>query len=168
ILREATGRTLSQYAEEKLWQPLQAKDTALWMIDEQGMERAFCCFNATALDFARLGQLVLDSGRWRGRQLIPQNYILDAIEPAVVLLTDEGNPVDFYGYQFWILERQGLYIPYFRGILGQYIFIVPEYNAVIVRVGHKRGRKKDDDHHPKDVYLYLDAALKILGNKKGI
>ena len=162
ILKSATGKNLAQYAEEKLWQPLQAIDIALWMIDEQGMERAYCCFNATARDFARLGQLVLDSGRWMGKQVIPESYILAATEPAI-FLTDEGEPVDFYGYQFWIVERQGMRIPYYRGILGQYIFILPEYNAVVVRLGHERGDKKQGDHHPQDVYVYLDAALGILG-----
>jgi CubicO group peptidase (beta-lactamase class C family) len=164
IIKRSTGMSVAEYAERKLWQPLQAQDTALWMIDEQGMERAYCCFNATAGDYARLGQLVLDSGRWLGEQIVPKDYIEEAISPAI-FLTDKGNPVDFYGYQFWIVENQGQQIPYFRGILGQYIFILPQYNAVVVRLGHERGEKKEGDQHPQDVYLYLDAALQILGKK---
>lgn len=161
IIRNATGKSLAKYAEQKLWQPLQAVDTALWMIDAQGMERAYCCFNATAQDYARLGQLVLDSGRWFGKQVVPKDYIAEATSPAI-FLTDEGEPVDFYGYQFWIVERQGQQIPYFRGILGQYIFILPEYNAVVVRLGHERGEKENGQHHPNDVFVYLDAAIKML------
>jgi hypothetical protein len=71
------------------------------------------------------------------------------------------KPVDFYGYQWWIVNYNGLQIPYMRGILGQYIFSIREKNAVVVRLGHKRSNEYKG-RHPSDVYLYLDAAFMIL------
>ena len=52
-------------------------------------------------------------------------------------------------------------IPYMRGILGQYIYAIKEKNAVVIRLGHKRSHEYVN-HHTKDIYLYLDEAMKIL------
>lgn len=55
VLEAATGTTLSDYTEQKLWQPMLAGQDAFWLLDkEQGDEKAFCCFHTTARDAARL------------------------------------------------------------------------------------------------------------------
>jgi CubicO group peptidase (beta-lactamase class C family) len=61
ILERATGMTLSRYLEEKIWHPLGMEFDASWSLDskEHGVEKAFCCFNARARDFAKLGVLYL-------------------------------------------------------------------------------------------------------------
>ncbi|MCG8473911.1 MAG: beta-lactamase family protein [Cytophagales bacterium] len=161
VLEKATGMKVGKYASEKLWKKIGAKNTALWSTDRKGgMEKAYCCFNSNARDFARLGQLVLNKGKWYGKQVVPAHYIKEAISPATYL-TRKGKPVDFYGYQFWILNHRGMEIPYYRGILGQYIFAIPEKNAVVVRLGHKRSKEKIGVH-PKDVFQYIDLAMKII------
>ena len=164
VLQVATNKTLPEYATEKLWKPLGAKHDALWSLDaEEGREKAYCCFNSNVRDFARLGQLVLQKGNWKGQQLIPEAYIEEATAPASELKAQwaEGTN-DYYGFQFWYLEYKGHKIPYMRGILGQYIFVIPEKNAVVVRLGHKRDKEKGEYYAPKDAFLYLDAALEIL------
>ena len=71
VIETATGQTLSQYAEEKLWRPMQAERDAYWLLDKKnGDEKAFCCFHTTARDVARFGKLMLDHGNWHGRQLV--------------------------------------------------------------------------------------------------
>ncbi len=161
VLEKATGKPLSEYASEKLWKPLGAHYDALWSLDKEGgEEKAYCCFNSNAQDFARLGQLVLNRGRWNGRQLISEKYMSAAISRAAYLNDEAGDPVNYYGYQFWVVEYKDLRITYFRGILGQYIFIIPEKNAVVVRLGKVRG--KPIGHHPTDIFVYLDAALALL------
>ena len=58
LLERATGMSLSEYASEKLWKPIGAKNDALWMLDgNDGNEIAYCCFNSNARDFARIGKL---------------------------------------------------------------------------------------------------------------
>jgi len=149
IVTLATGEKLSDYASEKLWQPLGAEQPAYWSLDHQGgMEKAYCCFNSNARDFARIGQLYLDSGKWGGQQLVPQNYVLASIKPALS---------DHYGYNWWILTFNGHLIPYCRGILGQYVFVIPERNMVVVRLGKKRGPVSNNV--PMDAFVYLKAAL---------
>lgn len=162
ILEKATGQKVSDYASDKLWKPLGTSSPALWSLDEaDGTEKAYCCFNSNARDFARLGQLVLNGGRWNDTTLIDPGFLKEALQPATYLKDDNGEPVDFYGYQWWIVNYKGKQIPYARGILGQYIFILEDKDAVAVRLGHNRNPEYIG-HHPKDVYLYLDAAYSLL------
>jgi CubicO group peptidase (beta-lactamase class C family) len=161
VLKNATGKTLSAYASEKLWKPIGAKHPAYWSLDRRdGQEKAYCCFNSNARDFARLGRLYLDSGRWNGRQLIPQDYVLSSIQTAD--LVDEQEKVNtLYGYSWWILpDYKGHDIFYARGILGQYIIMVPDKDMIIVRLGQKR-EKRQGNEHPTDLFWYIDAALEM-------
>ena len=144
ILEKATGKSLSAYASEKLWQPLGAEHAALWSTDHiGGIEKAYCCFNSNARDFARLGQMMLDSGRWKGNEIIPRDYYLQSIKPCMIP-DDTGQPCKYYGYQWWIIPSQPE-IFYARGILGQYVIVIPSKKMVIVRLGKKRGEKKIDN-----------------------
>jgi CubicO group peptidase (beta-lactamase class C family) len=162
LLATVSGKSLSEYASEKLWAPMGASYPALWSLDrEGGNEKAYCCFNSNARDFARFGQLVLDSGQWKGEQLVPKSYLQEMLQAASWLVDEENKPVDFYGYHWWILQQGGEQIPYMRGILGQYVFVLPEQNAVVVRLGHKRSTTYRN-HHPQDAYLYIEAARQIL------
>ena len=156
IITKATNTTLSDYASEKLWQPLGAEQPAYWSVDHQGgMEKAYCCFNSNARDFARIGQLYLDGGKcrdqyrsvvdtmmdmdgnvkavnhsyWTTKQLVPEEYVTASTTEKLV---------PYYGYNWWIMCCEGHTIPYCRGILGQYIFIIPDLNMVVVRLGKKR------------------------------
>ena len=161
LVEAATKRKISEYVSEKFWKPMGAINDALWCLDdENGMEKAYCCFNSNARDFARWGQLVLNNGTWNGDTLISPDYIQASIHAAD--LTDEtGNKINYYGYQWWIHDANGWKVPYMRGILGQYVFVIPEENAVVVRLGHKRSDDKKN-HHPIDSYLYLETAKKLL------
>jgi CubicO group peptidase (beta-lactamase class C family) len=141
ILEKATGKTLSEYAAEKLWRPLGAEHPALWSTDRKGgMEKAYCCFNSDARDFARIGQLMLDSGRWKGSAIIDSAYYAQSIAPCNIK-DESGTPCNYYGYQWWIAAAYpGVF--YARGILGQYTIIIPSKKMVIVRLGHKRSDSK--------------------------
>ena len=167
ILETVTGKTLSQYASEKLWTPIGAEQDALWSLDHQdGFEKAYCCFNSNARDFARLGQLVLREGVWKGKEVVSAGYIRQATTPASRLTNARGEPNREYGYQFWILEYDGMTIPYFRGILGQYIFVIPEKETVIVRLGHQRKEERFPPYYyPSDIDIWLAAGLDIVSQQ---
>jgi len=166
IVQAATGKSISDYASEKIWQKIGAENDALWSLDHKnGMEKAYCCFNTNARDFARFGQLVLNQGKWDSTQIVSWEYLKEAISPASYLLSKNDKPLDYYGFQYWIINYNGMKIPYMRGILGQYIIPIKEKNAVVIRLGVKRS-KDYKNHHPKDVYQYLDLAMKILETNK--
>ncbi len=177
ILQKATGKSISGYASEKIWTPINAEEDALWSLDhKEGMEKAYCCFNSNARDFARLGQLVLNNGKWNDEQVVDSAYIREATTPATWLKFTrrlrEGEttfrepiPCNFYGYQFWIVNYQGLKIPYMRGILGQYIFVIPELDAVVVRLGKNRDKEYNvDQEYTKDLDLWLKAGIEIINS----
>ena len=160
ILETATKKTISEYASEKLWQPMGAKHPALWNTDiEEGDEKGFCCINSNARDFARLGKLFIHQGNWNGSQILDSSYVNNATSVAD-LLDKDGNKNVNYGYQFWLSNYKGLDIYYARGLWGQYVICIPENNMIVVRLGRKFGELREDGHHD-DFYQYIDAALKM-------
>jgi CubicO group peptidase (beta-lactamase class C family) len=157
LVEKVTGKELGNYASEKIWQPIGAQNAALWTIDgENGDERSYCCFYSNARDFAKLGKLYRDSGRWNNNQLVPQNYVLQSISPASDVM-DGNQPLQVYGYQWWCINYKGTPMFYARGILGQYIIVNPTTNTIIVRLGHRR-ESKYINGHPADVIKYLEMA----------
>ncbi|NJO90401.1 MAG: serine hydrolase [Chloroflexia bacterium] len=164
VLEKACGTSVSEFASKKLWKPIGAKNPALWSMDNpEGTEKAYCCFNSNARDFARIGQLILNEGMYDDIQVVSKAFLDSATRAANYLKDERGNSVDFYGYQFWIVNYKGYRIPFARGILGQYIFVIPGKNAVVVRLGHKRSESRTiKPEMPDDVYLYLEAAMEVL------
>ena len=160
IVEEATDKTISEYASAKLWSPIGAKHPALWNIDKKdGDEKAFCCINSNARDFARLGKLYMHNGNWNGLQIIDSSYAKEATSIAD-LLDEKGNKNVNYGYQFWMTNYKDMHIYYARGLLGQYVICIPEKNMIVVRLGRKFGNYLEDGHHD-DFYDYIDAALEM-------
>ncbi|MDQ3108913.1 MAG: beta-lactamase family protein [Bacteroidota bacterium] len=159
LLNKATGKTLADYASEKLWKPMGCEHPAFWSLDHKdGDEKAFCCLNSNARDFARIGKLYLDSGRWEGNQIVPQEYVFESIEPCGTKHED-GTPALDYGFNWWMIPQYGgHHIFYARGILGQYVIMVPDMNMIIVRLGNKR-LPGESNQPPRDMYYYLDAAF---------
>ena len=174
LLQKATGRTISDYASEKLWTPIGAEQDALWSLDkEDGMEKTYCCYHSNARDFARIGQLLLNKGKWSDKQVVDSAYLAVATTPSEWLSytpTAKGvvyaaQPCGFYGYQFWIANHRGLNIQYMCGILGQYVFAIPELDAVIVRLGHQRDEEENVfQNRSIDTDVWLDAGIAILND----
>lgn len=157
ILEKVTGKPLSDYASEKLWQPVGAEHPALWSTDhEKGHEKAYCCFNSNTRDFARIGKLMLDSGKWKGTAIIDSAYFAQSIKPCGI--TDKkGNACDYYGYQWWI-DPVHPEIFYARGILGQYIIIIPSKKTIIVRLGKSTSPERVRTI-PKEVRYLINWGL---------
>lgn len=169
VIEAATEQTLSEYAEEKLWKPMQAERDAYWLLDKKdGDEKAFCCFHTTARDVARFARLLLHHGNWHGRQLISEAYMDELMRPASYLKDQWGkDTLSYYGFQTWIMDYHGMRCPYLRGMLGQYIIAIPEMNAIVVRLG----RKRCDVYNREittDITRYMNIAMKILKNQEAI
>lgn len=126
------GQTVSAYLQEKLWQPMGMEYDASWSIDKKknGLEKTFCCINARARDFAKLGRLYVNKGNWNGRQLVPESWVKESTRYD----TTAGS-AGYYQYQWWLPRRGGEFIA--QGILGQFIYGNPAKNLVIVRLGSK-------------------------------
>jgi CubicO group peptidase (beta-lactamase class C family) len=157
ILEKASGKSLSEYFSENFWKPLGAAEDALWSLNEEGgKEKSYCCFYSNARDFARIGHMMLDSGKWNGKTLIDQEYIKKSISP-VNIKDEDGKLIDYYGLHWWMGQYQGHEFYYARGIQGQYIVAIPAWDAVVVRLGHKRDPNVGAEV-PKDLFVYLEAV----------
>jgi len=159
VLEKTTGMKISDYAAEKLWAPLGAKNIAFWSLDkENGDEKAYCCFNSNARDFARIGQLYLKSGNWNGKQLISSDYVKTSIKTAN-LKEKDGSKLQRYGYSWWMADYRGDHVFLMEGLKGQYVAVIPSKNAVLVRLGKKKMEKEKVHRLPKDLFLYLDHVM---------
>ncbi len=157
VIEKATGKTLSEYLSESFWQPMGMNDDALWQVDsrESGMEKAYCCISSNARNFAKFGKLFINDGRWNDRQMLDSAYIAMASRPRF-------HETPYYGYGFWLSHHRDKNIFYMRGVLGQYVIMIPEDDLVIVRLGRKLIRSTNGDKHYKDFYMYIDEAYKML------
>ena len=135
LLVSATGLTLSEYIEQKLWLPLGMENNGYWVTDDEGMEMAAGGLQMTARDYAKFGQLYLQKGRWRGKQVVPADWVQDSITPDAPHLLAEAHPEYplSYGYQWWVLPgEQGEFAA--LGIYNQAIYINPAQQLVIVKL----------------------------------
>ncbi len=161
VLESATHQKVSSYASKKLWIPIGASHDALWSIDQlNGMEKAFCCFNTNARDFARFGQLLLGMGSWNEHQVVSEAYLRQALAPSDHLVDDQRKSVGNYGWNFWIMNHRGHRVYSMIGISGQYIMVVPDLNLVVVRFGHKSSTDSINGMQA-DFFTWLDAGMEI-------
>lgn len=132
--RSLKDQTVTEYLQEKIWTPLGMETPASWSIDRRinGLEKTFCCINATARDFAKFGRLYLNKGYWNGSPVIPYNWVVNSTQPD----KDNVSP-DYYQYQWWFPNPGKDFLA--QGILGQFIYVNPSKNLIIVRQGSDYG-----------------------------
>ncbi len=173
IVERATKKQVSDYLQEKIWSPLGMEYDASWSIDSKKnkTEKAYCCINARARDYAKFGRLYLNKGNWDGRQIISKDWVEKSIH-----VPKEDNQFRFenkdysYSYQWWhnfnynevsdsvtLLrtekvysekDKKGIVKKYIKssnedflawGFLGQFIYVYPSENIIIVRLGKNKG-----------------------------
>jgi CubicO group peptidase (beta-lactamase class C family) len=148
IIERTTHRTLSDYLQEKIWKPLGMEYPALWSVEseEDGFELSHVALNARATDFAKFGELFLNNGKWDGRQIISEKWVRESTAPDPT----DHRPWETYGASaeaggyykyFWWGEvaASGEYVYSAIGRWGQFIFVAPKANVVIVRTGGSFG-----------------------------
>jgi CubicO group peptidase (beta-lactamase class C family) len=133
IIERATGSTVSNYLQKKIWSQIGTEAPALWStdrIDSAAIEKAFCCLNARTLDFAKFARLLLNKGNWNGKQIIPRHWI----EESITSTTSNGGKIS-YGYNLGI--GPAAYNSFYPiGLYGQLLYIYPKKNIIIVRFGN--------------------------------
>ena len=158
IIEKATGKNLSDYLTESFWKPLGCENQALWQIDSEdsGMEKAYCCIASNAKDFARMGKLYKDHGKWNGQQLLDSAFIAKSTTPRFA-----ESPQ--YGYGWWLSSKGGKNFFMMRGHLGQYVVVEPNDNIIMVRLGHQKSPDAGVGMFSEDLDIYIEEAYKMLG-----
>ncbi len=150
ILERSTGMTVAGYLEQKIWKPVGMEYAGSWSLDnpESGFEKMESGINARAVDFAKLGRLFLNQGVWNGSDVIPTAWITESTEEDKSIQRENYYPADefftkaegYYKYMWWGLPRSGGVYDYSAaGKYGQFIYVSPEANLIIVRNGEKYG-----------------------------
>lgn len=164
IVERATGKQIPEYLQEKIWKPLGMEYDATWSIDSKGRNevKAFCCLNACARDYAKFGRLFLNKGNWNGQQIVPENWVKNSTtvdqstknfyysyqwwhNPEWTKLSDTSNVIksdsshiESYtaknGKKSRYLMKPGKDF-FADGYLGQFIYVYPSKNIIIVRLG---------------------------------
>lgn len=129
VLEQATGMPVHEYARQEIFDPL-GIDQVEWWRDAGGHTLTYCCLDTTTRGFARFGLLYERRGAWGDQQVVPEGWVEDSLEPAP--RSDGG-----YGYQWWLDEEEGELPEGFsaRGHDGQYIYVIPSLDLVVVRNG---------------------------------
>ena len=128
LVAKATGKTLSDYLSEKIWQPFGMQMDAAWILNDGGYEIGGCCISASLRDYALFGQFVLGGGVADGKRIVPPGWFAQAGTKQA----DIGVPGKGYGFQWWTYD-DGSFAA--QGIFGQGIFIDPKRNLVIASNG---------------------------------
>lgn len=138
VLRGATGQTVCQFVQEKLWQPMGAESRATWLTNPVDQTERFAGFvNATARDYARLGLLLANDGKREGKTVVPTDYLIRmtdaAQQPEQFRPGRLPNNALGYGLQTWLQpgsHRQFMLL----GIYGQAILVYPELKLIMVHL----------------------------------
>ncbi|NND68933.1 MAG: beta-lactamase family protein [Halioglobus sp.] len=135
LLRTVTGTSVAEYLERHLWHPLGMESPGYWIIDSEGVEMAFFGLNATARDYAKLGELYRNMGNWGGRRIVSADWVQASVSADAAHLQpglDEDFPLG-YGYQWWLPESdEGEYLAI--GVYNQFIYVNPARDLVIVKL----------------------------------
>jgi len=165
VLERTTHRTASEYLQEKIWQPIGMEYPATWSLDSvtDGFELSHVALNARAIDYAKFGQLYLDKGNWNGRQIISERWVTESTAPD----PNDHRPWETYsqwaeagGYYkyFWWGNSRGADDYSFEAIgrWGQFIFVAPRANVVVVRTAGNLGL--DIEQWPQ-VFQYIADSV---------
>jgi CubicO group peptidase (beta-lactamase class C family) len=130
ILERVTGNSVSAYLQDRLWEPLGMEFPASWSLDSQrsGMEKMESGLNARAIDFAKFGRLYLRGGDWNGKQIVPESWVVES-----TMVAPDAKWTN-YKYLWWI-PNSGKARFMAVGNLGQFIYVAPDKDCVILRFG---------------------------------
>ena len=170
ILERTTHSSVSNYLQEKIWKRIGMEYPATWSLDscEDGFELTHVALNARAIDYAKFGQLFLDNGNWNGKQIISDRWVHESTAPDLndhrpwgtyPQWADAGG---YYKYFWWGNSRgPGDYNFEAIGRWGQFIFVAPRANVVIVRTAGDLGL--DLEQWPQ-VFQYIADSVSGSGH----
>ena len=148
IIKKVTGKRVTDYFSKNVWQPAGAKYPATWNVDRVGgTEKTFCCFNASGIDYARIGMLFLNGGYAGPNKIIDKAWLNRLTTPVTTLDRNWG-----YGAQVWHpYPNTSLML----GLHGQFVFINPESRTVIVKLSDN---PTDSDHESDTAKALLEIS----------
>ncbi|MFC2033673.1 serine hydrolase domain-containing protein [Chloroflexota bacterium] len=138
VIRRSTGLTLSYYANQYLFTPMGITSYD-WVTFPNAPEIAVASslLYLQPRDMAKIGQMYLQKGVWNGKRIVSESWILESTKKSITVPPSEEVISGFntsYGYQWWrgTFSKGNIDTYYAAGFGGQFIFILPDIEIVIV------------------------------------
>ena len=148
VIKKVTGMSVSDYFSKNVWQPVGALTPATWNIDRKGgVEKTFCCFNATGEDYAKVGLMLMNNGMVGSTRVLDLNWIKR--------MSTSIERLDGWGYSAFTWHPYPN-IDMMDGLHGQYVFIDRATRTVIVKLSDV----------PTDLKLAIPTAQVMMGISK--
>lgn len=151
VLAEATGRSVLDYAREKLFSPLGIDTepaaepvlhprnlsryeaaTFAWPVDQQGHHMGYAWLKIAPADMVKIGQLMLAGGEWGGQRVVSRRWVTESTRAHVSTTDRQRRVSDAYAYQWWVTTAAGHHAYAASGFGGQLIEVVPDLDLVVV------------------------------------
>jgi CubicO group peptidase (beta-lactamase class C family) len=156
MFTEQAHVTLADYAREHVFTPLGITAVS-WETDPEGYTSGFSGLSIRARDLAKIGQLYLQNGEWGGQQVIPRTWVAQAAVNQAPL----GDSTAGYGYLWWISSETGHRAFFAAGYGGQYIYVIPGLDLVVVTTGDPDVTPDAPIYHRSIVSLYIVPAVRV-------
>jgi len=168
IVQKVTGQKVVDYLKPRLFDPLGIEGYD-WEVDPRGINTGGWGLRLKTEDMAKFGQLLLQKGKWNGKQIIPESWVEEATTASIDQKPDatkeeraKNSWVQGYGYLFWRCRHNA-----FRadGAYGQYIIVMPDQDAVVAIQAETRNMQEEINL----VWDYLFPGIKdsqLPANKK--
>jgi CubicO group peptidase (beta-lactamase class C family) len=145
IIHRITGERVSDYFSKNIWQPVGAATAATWNVDHiGGIEKTFCCFNASARDYAKVGLMLINNGSTASKHIISASWIKRLSTPVVKL--DNG-----WGYSAFMWHPYEN-INLMHGLHGQFVLMNPATRTVVVKLSDNSTNGDPDVAEVKVMY----------------
>lgn len=167
ILEARTARPIEDYARQVLFEPLGITNFE-WRGDVAGMPSAASGLRLLPGDFAKLGLMFQAKGRWGGKQVVPAEWLVQAMQMQIEIPRSPEAPTwtlrSGYGFQWWYDEFAGAHGPFrvstASGLGGQRIFVVPQYDLVVVVLSGHFG-KPGTSWTPEHILQRVTQSLRV-------
>lgn len=151
IIQQTSGKKTRDWAKEVLFNPLQIKNME-WMDYKDGATLGGFGIMSTPREMAKFGQLVLDSGMWKGNEIVGKEWIIEMTTVRVE---------DMYSFQFCYLwwKDESRNMTYMHGHGGQYVCIIPDKKLIVVMTAEVN--TQDDFQLGKEAFDWVDKIVEI-------
>ncbi len=159
IVQQVTGQTLFEYLKPRIFDPLTIRGID-WDMNPQGINLGMIGLRLRTEDMARFGELLIANGKWKGKQLIPEQWVKEATsfkiesgDPSNKMPKDSNDWAQGYCYQMWRGRNNTVRLD---GMAGQFVILIPDKDAIVVLTANARNTQEEMNL----VHTYLIPAIK--------
>jgi CubicO group peptidase (beta-lactamase class C family) len=152
-LERATGLSVAEYMETRLWQPMGAEGQGSWSLDSEtsGFEKTFAGFNGRALDLVKLGWIYLNNGQNGSVEVVPSSWVAQVADQLI-----SSNQSPEYQDYWWVDSERNMYFA--EGDKCQFIYVYPQAQLVLARFGKDCGGTGFTDFMA-NIALWIETQL---------